>query len=69
MQACSTCGVGPYKNILDAGCYRRYSEHQSLPWRSIPRGDPGHLPHICGELPRAQPLGGLNVTSQPINDL
>jgi hypothetical protein len=38
-------------------------------WRGVPRGGPGHLPRICGELPRASALKGVNVTPQPISSL
>jgi hypothetical protein len=46
-------------------CYRWYSKHQPLlhiPVEGVPRGGPGHLPHICGELPRASALKGVSVT-------
>jgi hypothetical protein len=61
MQAHFTCGARPYKQFLDTGCYRWYSKHQPLrtyPWRGVPRGGLGHLPHICGELARASALKG-----------
>jgi hypothetical protein len=37
------------------------SEHEPLlyvPMEGVPRDDPGHLSHICGELPRALALKG-----------
>jgi hypothetical protein len=53
MQARSTCGARPYKQFLDAGCYRWYSEHQPLLHMPVEGCTKGwswtHLPHICGD--------------------
>jgi hypothetical protein len=72
MQACSTCGARPYKQFLDAGCYRWYQSINpcyTWPWRGVLRVDPGHLPYICGELARASALKEGECNTQPINSL
>jgi len=65
-------GAGPYKQFWTRGVTDGIGASTLAArclWRGVPRGGPGHLPHICGELPRTSALRGLNVTPQPISSL
>jgi hypothetical protein len=65
MQTRSMCGVGPYKQFWTRGVtdgIRSINPCCMCLWRGVPRGGPRHLPHICGELPRASAFKGVNVT-------
>ena len=71
MQSRSTCGVGPYKQFWTWGITDgiKASTLVARVRGGVYQGVVLDICHICGELPRASALKGVNVTPQPFSSL
>jgi hypothetical protein len=62
VQACSTCGAGRYKQILDGGAIdgiQSIDPYCMCSWSGVSRGGSLGICCVCGELLRASALKGM----------